>query len=66
MSGLLQMADERWEHSGGAGSGRSGRGISGPVHGVAARLWLSIVRWQIRRLERRMAALEVDDRRCTR
>lgn len=62
MGGLLQMADERWEHSGGAGGGRSGRGISGPGHGAAARLWLLIVRWQLRRLERRMAALEVDDR----
>jgi hypothetical protein len=66
MGGLLQMTDERWEYSGGAEGGRSGRGNSRSVHGAAARLWLSIVRWQIRRLERRMAALECNDRRCIR
>jgi hypothetical protein len=61
MSGLLHMTDGRWEHPRGAGGGRLGRGIYRPIHGAATRLWLSFIRWQIRRLERRMAALEVDD-----
>jgi hypothetical protein len=31
-------------------------------HGAASRLLRAIVRWQIRRLERRLATLEVDER----
>jgi hypothetical protein len=62
MSRLLQMADECWEpicgSAGACGQRQSGR--SG--EGAAARLLLALVRWQIRRLERRIATLEVDDR----
>jgi hypothetical protein len=33
-----------------------------PAQGAAARLLHAIVRWQIRRLERRLASLELDER----
>jgi len=58
MSRLLQMADEGWEPTCG---GRWQGGRCRPARRAAARLVLALVRWQIRRLERRIAALEVDD-----
>lgn len=60
MSRGLQTADEgRGPLCSAAGRLRGQRCRS--VEGAAARLVLAFVRWQIRRLERRMAALEIDD-----
>ena len=61
MSRLLQMAEERWEPMCGSAGGRWQRARCRPAQRAAARLVLALVRWQIRRFERRIAALELDD-----
>ena len=62
MSGLLQMADQFGDPLRGAADD----GLEGctcrPTHRAAARLLRAIVLWQVRRLERRLANLEVDER----
>lgn len=61
MSRLLQMADEHWQPMCASTSGCwQGAGCP-PARRAATRLVRALVRWQIRRLERRIAALEVDD-----
>ena len=62
MSGLLQMADQFEDPlSGAAQVGLEGCACR-PTHGAAARLLRAIVLWQVRRLERRLANLELDER----
>jgi hypothetical protein len=62
MSRLLQMAHQFWDPlSGAAEDGLEGCSCR-PTHRAAARLLRAIVLWQVRRLERRLANLEVDKR----
>ena len=61
MSRLLQMADEHWQPMCGSTSGCWQRPGCPSAQRAAPRLLRALVRWQIRRLERRIAALEVDD-----
>jgi hypothetical protein len=61
MSRLLQMADEHWQPMCGSSGGCWQHARCQPAQRAAARLVRALVRWQIRRLERRIAALEVDD-----
>jgi hypothetical protein len=61
MSRLLQTADEHWQPMCASRGGCWQRAHGRPAQRAAARLVLALVRWQIRRLERRIAALEVDD-----
>lgn len=62
MSRQMQLATDHGDPI----SGSTGGGFAGspcrPAHRAAARLLRAIVRWQIRRLERRLATLEVDER----
>ena len=60
MSGVLQMADQLEPLSGAAEDGLEGE-TSRPTHHAAARFLRAIVLWRMRRLERRLARLEVDD-----
>jgi hypothetical protein len=61
MSGVLQMADQFLDPlSGAAEDGLEGE-CCRPTHRAAARLLQAIVLWRMRRLERRLANLEVDD-----
>jgi hypothetical protein len=59
MSSLPQMADSCWQPvpapNGSCWSG-------GAAHHPAAKLLLALVRWHMRRLERRIAALQIDER----
>jgi hypothetical protein len=62
MSGLLQMAEQVEDPlSGAAHDGLEGCSCR-PTHRATARLLRAIVLWQVRRLERRLANLEVDER----
>jgi hypothetical protein len=61
MSRLRHLATDHWDPI----SGSTGGGFAGSpcqAQRGAARLVRAIVRWQIRRLERRLATLEVDER----
>jgi hypothetical protein len=61
MSRPVQMANDHWDPISGSTGGGFAAPTRHPTHGAAARLWRAIVRWQIRRLERRLASLEVDE-----
>jgi hypothetical protein len=61
MSRRSHLADNRCEPWCGSTGGPFARGVCRPSHRAAKRLVLALVRWQIRRLERRIAALEIDD-----
>jgi len=61
MSRCMQLATDHWDPVRGAtGGGFNGSPCHRP-HGAAARLLRAFVRWQIRRLERRLAMLELDE-----
>jgi len=61
MSRPLQM-DPFWDPLSGAAEDGLEGATCRPTHRAAARLVCAIVRWQIRRLERRIANLELDER----
>ena len=62
MSRSAQIANDHWDPISGSTGGGFAAPPCRPAHGAAVRLWRAIVRWQIRRLERRLATLEVDER----
>jgi predicted hydrocarbon binding protein len=62
MSRSVQMANNHWHPLTCATAGGFKRSPCHPAQGAAARLLHAIVRWQIRRLERRLASLELDER----
>jgi hypothetical protein len=62
MSRHMHLATDHCDPmSAATGGGFAGSPCHRP-HRAAARLLRAIVRWQIRRLERRLASLEVDER----
>jgi hypothetical protein len=62
MSRLVQMANNHWHPHTCSMAGAFKASPRHPAQGAAARLLHAIVRWQIRRLERRLASLELDER----
>jgi len=62
MSRLMHLATDHWDPMSGSTSGGFAGSRCHPAPRAAARLLRAIVRWQIRRLERRLATLEVDER----
>jgi hypothetical protein len=61
MCGLLQM-DQFGDPLRGAAEDGSEGDTCRPTHRAATRVLHAIVRWQIRRLEQRLANLELDER----
>lgn len=62
MSRSVQMANHHWHPlTCSTAGGRNGSPCR-PAQRAAAKLLHAIVRWQIRRLERRLASLELDER----
>ena len=62
MSRLVQMANNHWTPITCSTAGGFRGSASHPAQRAAARLLHAIVRWHIRRLERRLATLELDER----
>ena len=62
MSRLVQMANNHWTPITCSTAGGFKGSPCHPAQRAAARLLHAIVRWQIRRLEWRLATLELDER----
>ena len=62
MSRLMQLATDHFDPVCGASGGGFNGSSCHPPRGAAKRLLRAFVRWQIRRLELRLARLELDDR----